>query len=274
MFRGSAVIKRLTLLGLFLFTAFFCLVLDSEAATIRISSPKVQLKAAPGETYAGEITAENPTEEEVKVRIYLEDWVYAAGGTGQKNFSPMGTTPLSAAKWITFSPAEDAIKPFGRTIVHYTIQVPQDAKGTHYAVLFFETIIGSAKDEEGVNVMVAGRIGSLFYVEVKGLAERKGEIKSVELKPSTGNKPLEIVTTFHNMGNTDITLGGNFLIMDKPGKVVGRGDVDKVYTFPGTTESSTTQWVGRLPKGVYSVLLTYDLGEGKSLVEERPLRIE
>ena len=267
------MLKKIALLGLLLFPVLFCLVPDSQAATIRVSSPKVQLKLAPGETYTGDITAENPTEEDVKVKIYLEDWVYAPGGGGQKNFSPMGTTPLSAAKWITFSPAQDTLKPFARTVVHYTVQVPQDAKGAHYAVLFFETVLGTAQDEEGVNVLVAGRIGSLFYVEAKGATDRQGEIKSLELKTSEGNKPLEIATTFHNTGTTDVTLGGNFLIMEKDGKVVGRGDLDKIYTFPGATESGKTQWVGRLPKGDYQVLFTYDLGEGKSLVEERPLRI-
>lgn len=268
------MIKKPTLVGTVFFSVFFCLALNVEAATIRISAPKVQLKLAPGENYTGEMTAENPTEEEVKVKIYLEDWVYAPGGTGQKNFTPMGTTPLSAAKWIAFSPAEETIKPFGRTVVRYTIQVPQDAKGARYAVLFFETALGTAKDEEGVNVLVAGRIGSLFYVEIKDSAERKGEIKAVEIKAPEGNKPMGIVTAFHNTGTTDITLAGNFLIMDKAGKVLGRGEMEKIYTFPDTTESGKTEWIGRLPKGDYQVLLTYDLGEGKSLVEEKPLRIE
>ena len=92
------MVKRVALSGLFICFVVIGLALNCEAATIRISAPKVQLKLAPGETYAGEITAENPTEEETKVKIYLEDWIYAPGGTGQKNFIPMGTTPLSAAK--------------------------------------------------------------------------------------------------------------------------------------------------------------------------------
>ena len=259
--------------GLLLLLSTLSLAPALEAATIRVSSPKIQLKLAPGETYAGEVTAENPTEEEIKLKIYLEDWVYAPGGGGQKTFSPAGTTPLSAAKWITFSPAESAIPPFGRVTVHYTVQAPQDVKGTHFAVLFFETFLGQAQDEEGVNVMVAGRIGSLFYVEVKGFTDRQGEIKSVEIKTPQGNEPMQIVTTFHNTGSADVTLGGSFIIMDKEGKVQGRGELNKLYTFPDSTESGKTEWVGRLPKGDYQVLLTYDLGDGKSMVEEKPLKI-
>ena len=258
------------LLGLFsLFVVFH----QADAATIRISAPKIQLELAPGETYSGEIVAENPAEDENKVKIYLEDWAYTSLATGEKKFSPAGTTPLSAGKWITFSPAQDTLKPFGRITAHYTITVPPDAKGAYYAVLFFETVLGTATDEEGVNVMVAGRIGALFFIEIKGTVDRKGEIQAVDFKAPEGNKPMEITTTFHNTGNTDITLAGNFLIMDTQEKIQGRGDLNKIYTFPNDVGKGTTQWVGRLPKGNYHALLTYDLGKGKSLVEEKTITI-
>ena len=266
-------LRKYFFVGLILLSSSLINFLTAEAATIRISAPKIQLELAAGETYSGDIVAENPTEEENKVRIYMEDWVYAPGGTGEKKFAPAGTTPLSASKWITFSPAGDILKPFGRTTVHYTVNVPQDVKGGYYAVMFFETILGGATDEEGVNVLVAGRIGALFYIETKGAVDRKGEIKSVELKAPEGNKPMEIITTFRNSGNTDISLAGNFLILDGEGKVAGRGDLNKIYTFPGDTGDGTTQWVGRLSKGNYQVLLTYNLGKGKSLVEERTITI-
>ena len=245
----------------------------SEAATIRISAPKVELELAPGQTYSGEIIAENPTEEEIKIRVYVEDWSYTPGGTGEKAFTPVGSTPASAGKWITFSPSNDTIKPFGRTVARYTIAVPPDAKGSHFAVMFFETMLGTATDEEGVNVLVAGRIGSLFFIEAKGNSERKAEVKSVEIKPPQGNSPLEMVSTFKNTGNTDITVGGKFILMDAEGKIQARGDLNKIYIFPGRTESGKSQWVGRLPKGSYQVLLTYDLGKGKTLVQEKTLVI-
>ena len=68
--------------GLILSCSLFLNYLNADAATIRISAPKIQLELAAGETYSGEITAENPTEDENKVRIYMEDWAYLAGGTG------------------------------------------------------------------------------------------------------------------------------------------------------------------------------------------------
>ncbi len=267
--RRSSLVVLLALLASFFFNAS-----RVEAATIRISTPRVELELSPGETYSGEIIAENPGDEEVKAKLYLEDWAYLPGGTGAKKFTPVASTPLSASKWITFNPTEEGIKPYGRITARYTVTVPQGAKGAYYSVLFFETLLGTATDEEGVNVLVAGRIGALFFIQVKGTVDRKGEIKSLELKAPEGNKPLEISTTFQNSGNVDIVLGGNFLIMDGAGKVQGRGDLNKIYTFPDSEETGNTQWVGRLPKGSYQVLLTYDLGKGKNRVEERTLAVK
>ncbi len=256
-----------------LLTLFLSMPMQATASTIRISNPKIELELSPGDTYSGEIIAENPENEEVKAKLYVEDWTYVGGGTGEKKFTPAGSTPLSASKWITFTPADSKIPPFGRITARYTVAVPKDAKGAYYSVFFFETLLGTTTNEEGVNVLVAGRIGALFLIQIKGTIDRSGEVQSVQIKPPQGNKPLEITTVFRNKGNVDITLGGNLLIMDSEGKVLGRGDLNKIYTFPGSTEHGKTQWVGRLPKGQYQLLLTYDLGKGKTEVKEETLRI-
>ena len=252
---------------------FLSMPMEATASAIRISNPKIELELAPGETYSGEVVAENPDNEDMKTKLYTEDWMYAGGGTGEKKFTPAGSAPLSASKWISFTPTDATVPPFGRITARYTITVPKDAKGSYYSVLFFETSMGTQTSDEGVNVLVAGRIGALFFILVKGTVERSGEIKSVQVEPPQGNKPLEIDTVFQNKGNVDITLGGNLLIMDAEGKVLGRGDLNKIYTFPGSTESGKTQWIGRLPKGSYQLLLTYDLGKGKTEVKEEPLSI-
>lgn len=253
--------------------SFFCWT-PSYATTIRISAPKVELELAAGEVYSGEIIAENPEDTPADTKLYLEDWEYVPNGTGEKKFLPEGSTPFSASKWIAFTPASEKIQPYGRITARYTITVPPDAKGAYYSVLFFETLLGSSKDEEGVNVLVAGRIGALFFIQIKGKVNREGDIKSVDVKAPEGNKPMEINTVFRNTGNVNVELGGNFLILDAEGKVQGRGDISKIYTFPGTESSRVTQWIGKLSPGTYQILLTYDLGKGKSLVEEKTLIIK
>jgi hypothetical protein len=242
------------------------------SATLLINAPKVEVELEPGGTYSGEINVENPTDTVASLKAYLEDWMYSTG-EGDKNFAPPGTMPMSASPWITFAAPEPTLPPFGRAVVRYTVRIPEGATGAHYSVLFFETVIGNMPDKEGVSVDVAGRIGALFIVEAKGTVKRDGEIVSLEIAPPEGNKPMEIHTKFKNSGNVHISLEGSFLILDEAGQVRARGELSKLYTFPDQTVDGTSKWVGRLPKGNYTVIATYNLGKGKSLVEERALAI-
>ncbi len=261
------------------FSSFFGAVLlalsvTGHAATLVINTPKVEVELEPGGTYSGEISVENPTDSVATLKTYLEDWMYDTGGTGDKLFAPPGTMPLSASPWITFTTPEPTLAPFGRATVRYTVRIPAEGSaGAHYSVLFFETVIGNMPNEDGVSVDVAGRIGSLFVVETKGTVKRDGEIVSLEIAPPEGNKPMEIHTQFKNNGNVHISLEGSFLILDEAGQVRARGELSKLYTFPGQAVEGTSKWVGRLPAGNYTVIATYNLGKGKSLVEERTLAI-
>ena len=266
----------ITFLSIFFISASIALAAPGDgSAVLKISLPKVELELAPGERYPGEVEVENPTDKQVDVKVYVEDWVYKPDVSGQKDFGPAGTMARSASKWITYAPSDVKLAPFSKQTVHYTVTVPAEATGGNYSVLFFESMIGAIPDpaKEGAFVRVAGRIGSLFYVRIKGAIDRQGDVSLVKVWPPSGNAPMEIETTFKNTGNVDVTLGGNLLVMDAKGAVVGRGDLAKMYTQPGLSGTRKTQWVGRLAKGVYDLLLTYDMGSGKAIVKEEKISI-
>lgn len=245
----------------------------SHAASVQIDKPKIELELAPGETYSGEVTVENSADEELKVRLYLEDWKYKSSGKGDKDFFPGGSTEQTASPWITFSPADEVLKPFGHVTARYTVRVPESATGGHYSVLFFETILGSAEQADGSNILVAGRIGALFFIRVKGTVEAKGEFRSIELVPPKGNAPLVVRTDFANTGNVEITAAGKFLAMDAAGKIAARGDLGSIYTQSGQSASKESEWIGRLEPGTYQAVLTYDLGGGDIRTEEREFTV-
>lgn len=261
---------------------YFCLIIliavfglnsAAQAASVRLDHPKVELELAPGESYSGEVTAENSADEELKLRLYLEDWKYKPSGKGDKDFFPSGTTEFSASPWITFSPADEVLKPFGKVTARYTIRVPENAQGAYYSVLFFETILGMAQNPDGSNVLVAGRIGALFIVHVKGTVRKEGQLRAVEIVPPTGNAPLVVKTELVNSGNVELIASGKFLAMDETGKIAARGDLGSIYTQPGQSATRESEWVGRLEPGSYQAILTYDLGQGDIRTEERAFTV-
>jgi hypothetical protein len=113
---------------------------------------------------------------------------------------------------------------------------------------------------------IAVRVATLFYVEVKGTAERKAEISNLKIGPSAKNDgSLEFALDFENTGNTDITTLGNFSLMNSDGLVSARGAFNDLYTFPGGKGILLGIWQGKIMPGVYDFIITVDLG--KALID-------
>jgi len=241
---------------------FFALsVLPLSAGDVpQIEPAKIRLSIAPGSSKTGTIKIYNLSADPKSIKAYFEDWVYLPVCDGTKDFRPAGTTELSAASWITFSPSECTVPAYGKQIVNYTVKVPPDAKGGHYAVLFFEGFINEPnEDEKGVSVNVAVRVASLFYIEPEGTVSRK--LKIDDLKVSKEKNKFNISASLSNIGNVDINTKGTFFIIDRKGMVYARGEFNEVYTFPGDSAIISAAWSEPLPQGKYDLIMTIDISK-------------
>lgn len=239
-------------------------------AGIRIDSPKVRVSAKPGSYASGEIKVDNTGQREIPIKVYLEDWVYAHAD-GSKDFMPKGTTALSCSNWITFYPADFKLAAGKSQIIRYTVNIPPDAGGGHYSVMFFETESGeierAQKDGSTAFVKVLNRIGALFYAEAEGTVDKKAEIRSLDIRQRLND--FIVSAAFVNTGNTDITASGTFDVLDNSGFVYVRGCFGDTYTLPGDkAEWRSTAPSTNLKPGTYDILITLDFQHGGSLVQE------
>ncbi|MDD5019032.1 MAG: hypothetical protein PHH75_02005 [Candidatus Omnitrophica bacterium] len=239
-------------------------------AGIRIDSPRVRVTVKPGSYASGEIKVDNTGQQEIPVKVYLEDWAYSQAD-GSKNFMPKGTASLSCANWVTFYPADFKLAPGASGVVHYTVNVPPDALGGHFAVMFFETEGGEIEEaqEDGSSafVKVLNRVGALFYAEAEGTVVKTAEINALDINLHLND--LIVVAAFVNKGNTDITASGTFDVLDDSGFVYARGSFDEVYTFPqDKAELRSRVSSVSLKTGRYDLLITLDFQHGGSLVQE------
>lgn len=248
---------------LFIFTAYsFCFAIDLPI----IDKSKIRLSLAEGESGYGEITVQNSSPERKSLRVYLGDWVYLPAADGSKEFLPTGTTPLSCASWVSFSPAELVLEPFSKKKLNYTVKVPPGARGGFYAALFFESVFGKFEaggQELSAGMNIAVRIATLFYVEVKGSVKRTAAVENLFFEQAADAKGYRVQLDLTNTGNVDITAGGSFHAMDKQGKVYARGEFANVYTFPGNSAKLIAGWKEDLPKGKYDLVFTLDLGKAQ-----------
>lgn len=256
LWRGRSGSIFLTIILLSLFKSAY----TETVEVVQIEPAKIRLIIPPGNTQTGTINIFNQSRESKYVKVYLEDWVYLPACDGTKDFKLAGTTDLSAANWISFVPSEFTIPAYGRKILNYTIKVPPEAKGGHYAVLFFENYLGEQKTTtEGVSVNLAVRVASLFYIEPKGTINR--EVKIENLKIYKEKDKFYITAKFTNIGNVDIATKANFFIIDRKGMAYARGEFNEVYAFPQDTTILTSFWKESIPKGKYDLILTIDIGK-------------
>lgn len=263
MFKGLSKVSKIFLL----FFSVFCFLNPAqvEAAGVRLNPTKVRLIIPAGESRSGVIEVENPSEESFVVKAYLQDWVYTALQNGTKQFFPPRTVPLSCAEWIAVSLSEFVIPAYGRQKINYTVKVPPEAQGGHYAVLFFESLLQETKVKKFTDLGVVVRIGTLFYIEPEGTIKRWAEVKNLALENRKEGKALGVKLDFSNTGNVDITCKATFHLMDKRGMVAGRGEFNDTYTLPKDEAKLTGVWKQPLSKGKYDLIITADIG--KSLEE-------
>lgn len=243
------------------------------AFSIRINEPKINLTVPAGGAKTGIISVDNLTDEEVSVMAYAEDWQYAKSGDGTKEFFPRSSTKFSCSNWLTIYPAEFQLPAFGRKDVQFTVRVPEDASGGFYSVVFFESKLGTAQTEEGVFVAVAGRLGSLIYLQVEGKTERKAAIEAFKTSRTDTQGPVQISFIFKNTGNTDITAKGTYNIIDDKGMVFVRGQIPDIYTLQGDRVEIKTDFLSELEQGNYDFILTLDLGQDAVVIEERSIKV-
>jgi hypothetical protein len=246
----------------------FPLRVEATGLSFRLEQSKVRLNINAGESEAGEIKLYSQSREPINLTVYLEDWEYS-NSDGTKTFFAPGSTPLSCAEWIKFSPGTLTIPPYGVGKINYVVNLPEDAVGGHYAVMFFETsaesALGGERDRRMVRsgVGIALRLGSLIYVEAKNNTTRSGDFTNFSVKNTGKSNYFSIATLFKNTGNSDITLVGSYHLMTKAGVVQARGEFNKIYTLPGDTGELSAEWKGLLPAGLYDLVMTFNLGKAQ-----------
>ncbi|MDP3722055.1 MAG: hypothetical protein Q8R91_00960 [Candidatus Omnitrophota bacterium] len=255
------------LLGLWLWAG------QADAVSLSTNRPTVKHMLAPGEAIQGSIEVENHNARPLSVKVYLEDWRYSDAGDGSKEFAVAGSLPRSCAGWVNVFPQALELPAHGRGVVDYTIRVPQGQPldGGYYAALFFESTIAEGPVQgTGVSVRYAARLGSLVLVEVNGTGRHEGRLSSLSVKEPTASSPLTIHATLANEGNLSLACDGSFHIVAPGDLIMGRGDLPHRYVWPGVSAPITTEWRGSVEPGAYTVVITYDCGEGLILVEEAP----
>ncbi|MCB9757894.1 MAG: hypothetical protein H6753_05680 [Candidatus Omnitrophica bacterium] len=232
----------------------------NACAQVMIEQGKVIIKANPGETIVNKLPIHNTSgTNSINLRAYWEDFIYTAPFAGEKDFMAAGTSEYSASRWINFSPQQFTLQSKGSQMISYSIQVPVDAKGGYYGVLFLEE--GGGNPDGNIGVSVVTRVGALFFIEITN-SVRKCKIEHLKYadKKFSGD--------FTNLGDVILIPDSTYYILDQEGLVAERGEIKKFYLPPQKTAAFDVEIGEKLPVGKFTAVLTFDFGASENFTYE------
>ncbi|MCA1791578.1 MAG: hypothetical protein LC667_17530 [Thioalkalivibrio sp.] len=236
-----------------------------EAADIGLTPPRLILSAQPGDTVTAVFSVLTSAATEQSVESATSDWFL--GVDGELAFVPPGTTPHSAAGWLALESGTFALAPSSSREVRLEVTVPEDAEGTHHAMVFF-TVVPPPTDTPGVGVTTTTRVGLTVYVTVTG-TERSGS----ELVDLYQPDPTTLAAVVVNTGNTVMRLGGAIELRNEAGDVVHRLPVPDVPVLRESEREVRFDLPDDLEPGFYVVLALIEDDRGGVLAGELPIEI-
>lgn len=259
----------------------------STASAFTLSPQSQEYALVPGQSVTGEVSTTNASDAEGKFYYVAEVVPYSVSNDGK--YSPnfdVKDDYTDIVNWVTLSDDDESgkstvhgvLEPGETAKTHYTIKVPQNARGggQYFAVRVKNDIDAVKKAENNDTLAIKEVVGivTLIFVEISGDVTIKGEIIDNNI-PSFFTKP-PITSSFmvNNEGNTHVTVSYSLqvfpLFSDEEVYTTEEAPGEN-YVLPGSSRIITQTWEGTPPVGIFKVRQTvyYDSTDSEPSVTEK-----
>ncbi|MDD2732001.1 MAG: hypothetical protein PHI53_02280 [Candidatus Pacebacteria bacterium] len=278
--RIYSIISALTFISLFLPLCVFGYAVQNLGFTgpgegdFVLGPGKTELLMEPGETAVKEIYVTNRIGKTMDFKIEIEDF------KGSRDIE--NTVVLLGDKKGPYS-LKDYIHPeidsftldYGQRLTFKVeISVPQDAQpgGLYGAVIISTDPKPDESDKGAAGVKIISRLGSLFFVRVKGDAEEVGVLKGFSANKNFYEKgPISLQVLFENNGSVYLAPYGIIEIRNILGKKIDEIVLDPWFSMPDSLRSRIVEWKRDLLFGRYTATVRVNRGYG-DIIDERSVQ--
>jgi hypothetical protein len=225
------------------FVVFSFFLVTTSAQALTIIPPSFEFGVTAGQTIETEIKMYNETQESVELFTEVTNFK-AAGESGNPTYD-FDAVPFGLATWFDINAGPVTLAPAERLVVPIIVNVPIDADpGGHYAAVFFGN---TPPNDDGSQVAIGSKIGTLFLVSVAGDVVEHGGVQSLlinEGKSSVSRLPVTVSTRFANQGNVHVRPTGTITIKNIFGgtsEVLNFNEAEGA-TLPGTVRRYDATW--------------------------------
>ncbi len=217
------------------------LVLNAPAIAdmrMAITPAKLQLSLEPGASHVATVEVSNNGDDAIRMISYVADWTTSR--EGGMVFLPSGAVDRSAAAWVEADLSEFILPPHDSRIVRVSASLPDTARGSYWALLFFE---GEGETREGrLGVAAKARMGTTIYLTASGTDERDDVLTGMEVERTAAADSLQLVTSLANRGNVHYYPDGWFQVLDESGQVLFEEKLPLRVLLPGRETVYRIPW--------------------------------
>ena len=253
-------LKNILLLGVLALSAVFiddANAYADEVTTFSVSPMNQKISLNPGERYYGTFKVTNPADNAVVFNYEVGLSPFKVNDSYEIQYENNGDYS-QILDWITIEDARGTLSPNQTNIIHFYIDVPEDAPaGGQYAALIVKSV-NDLEAEGGVNIQAKYSIAHILYTEVAGETVRKGTVNSIGV-------PGFIFNGSQITGTSSITNDGNvhsdaaytlqvFPLFSKEEVFTNEEDPITNIILPEATRTTIVTWDETPSIGIFHVI--------------------
>lgn len=235
-----------------------------------IGPTKIQADLAPGEEVIKNLMITNRAGNTLSFKIGKEDFIGSKDPEKVTVFLGEERGRFSLKDWLQPDIEEFSLEHGQRMNIGVKISIPEDAEpGGYYAAIFAAS---QPSPEERGKVKIISRVGSLFFVKVKGQVKEEGVLEKFKADKFYYQKgPIKFELLSQNTGNVHLVPYGLIEIKNILGKKIAEIRLDPWFVMPDSSRFRKVSWNKELLLGFYTATAKINRGY-QDIVDEKSVR--
>jgi hypothetical protein len=242
---------------------------NTEIANDIVLGPgKIEATLDPGESTTRTIYFTNRTGRKVDFTVNVEDFKGSRDVNETTIFMGEQKGPYSLKDSLHPDAWQFTLEHGQRISLPVKIEIPSDAEpGGLYGVVFATAQPPELKTEDSQSaapvVGIASRVGTLFFVRVKGQAKEDGALKNFSTLNGQSyfeNGPVNLQFTYENNGSVHLVPYGTIEIANMMGKKIDQIQISPYFAMPDSDRLSEIKWDRSMLFGRYTATLSLNRG--------------
>jgi len=235
-----------------------------EVGDFVVGPGRTEIEISPGETVIKEISVTNRISADRMFMLEVEDITGSKDGSSAVSLTGAERGPYSIRDYISF-PKDSLMLDLGeRARIPVRITVPPDAEpGGYYGSVLVSTVQVGSDGSASARSPIVARVGSLFFLRVKGDVEIAG--KTVDLSLINGSwwyesGPIELGILYENTGSIHVNPYGELSVTNMFGEEVGFVELEPWFVLPTSLRVREVTWDREFLLGRYTATAKINRG--------------